>query len=43
MIKNNPTPEQYLLFAKQKAGITAELTPSDYVLYGLSTEIKSDF
>lgn len=43
MIKNDPSPELYFEFAKQKAGITESLTNRDYVIYGLKTQIFTDF
>ena len=43
MIKENPTSEAYFELAKQKAGISAELTNADYVIYALKTTVSSDF
>ncbi len=44
MVHMTSTPNSYFELACKKANVEAsKLTPSDYVIYGLSTESQSDF
>ena len=44
MISYNPTPERYFEFACRKVNIDPKtLSPSDYVIYALSSEEENDF
>ncbi len=44
MVNVDPTPEKYLTFACMKADLNInEISPKDYVIYGLSTVREDDF
>ncbi len=43
MIQNDPSPQRYFELTCKKAGVDSEkLQSSDYVIYGLSTEVSSE-
>lgn len=42
MVKDDPTPEKYLAYAKKKANIEDAIPSSEYVIYGLTTSIVQE-